>query len=696
VARRDRVPDHHHRPAGCRQLEAFPEGVYHVDLSAAEQPHLLEPTIARELGVHELGDAPLSLSLRQFLAQRKVLLVLDAFDRVLPAKDVVAELMQACPDVSVLVTCSNRLNLRGEKVVELKPLPVPDVDRLPALEELRLNPAVRLFVEVAQTKLADFALTAENAAAVAGICARVDGLPAAIELLASQIALRTPEEMLEEPMVTTGRLAETIRFATELLEPPVLALFARLGVFVGGFTRQAAEQVVGPQLDINVLDGLQSLLDRSLLQVRMVNGRYRFFLIGPIREHAVRLLCDSGDQMEVWRRHALWYRESLEHAEPGLEGEDQVACLAAWTPEQENVRAVLERCAHGAVDVEEGLRLASAVGPLWYVRGQFGEGRQWLQRLLAVGLTVRLPVRAKSLNWAGILAYHQNDLAEAEQLLEEGLAAFRASTTDDPATVRLLRELNFVHPDEGVAKSLNGLGFVAKEQGHLDQAVTHYEESLRLYRSLNHEWGIVWTATDLALVQLLRDDVTAAITLLEESLDRQEARPVRGLSGKALTQIYYAAARAAQGDREDARHRADAAQEDCRRIGYRRGGGLAAHLSGVLYLAAGQPGSADERFRECLTVWRDLGDRQGMVACLESLAASAERLGDHARAVRLLGPTERLWAGVGRRRAPVWPSAVQRVLDEALQDLRAEVAAGPASGRTPSLQDAVEDALAGN
>jgi tetratricopeptide (TPR) repeat protein len=354
---------------------------------------------------------------------------------------------------------------------------------------------------------------------------------------------------------------------------------------------------------------------------------------------------------------------------------------------------MLERSAAGSVDIEEGLRLAGAHAPLWYVRGQFTEGRRWLQRLLTAGLIVRAPVRAKALNWTGILAYHQNDYDEAKQLLEEGLSLFE-DLPEDPAATALLNELGFVSKVEGRAKSLNGLGFVAKEMGDYDQSVQQYRESLRLYRALEDEWGIVWTATDLALALLYADDSAGAVELLQESAERQRRRPVRGRTGAALTTLYLGYATLAQGDRTAAARFAHESLRACRELGYKRGVILAAHFAGLLSYTAGDLAAARSLVRESLTLRNEVGDREGIAECLEALAGAAVRDGDRPKGARLLGAAERVYDQLGGRHPHAEYGILERQLDHDLASLRMPAfAVARSEGSAMSLEEAVESGL---
>ncbi len=675
-------------------MEAFPEGIYRVDLSPTKTPELLESSIARELGVHTTGDIQASERLAEFVADQRVLLLLDGFERALPSKNVASDLLQACPKLKLLITSRTPLNIPGESIIQINPLAVPTLDPPEPVKALMANPSVRLFVERARAVQSTFALTPGDAQAVAQLCVKVSGLPLAIHLLASAVTMLSPKEMLGHLTVLVEPLNTVIRTSVDRLDASASTLFAQLGVFVGGFTLTDAQAICsGPSPSADILPNLRVLLDASLVLVRTVNDSYRYFILEPVREHAVRRLSQNGEQGHIWHRHAEYFRKLVESAEPDLEGPGQQNWVSRLSPEDDNIRAVLERSAAGAVDIEEGLRLASAHAPLWYIRGQFGEGRRWLQQLLTAGLIAHAPVRAKALNWLGMLAYHLSDFEEARQLLEEGFGLFD-QLPDDAATATLLTELGFVSKAEGRAKSLNSLGFVAKEMGEYEKSVRQYEESLRIYRGLDDEWGIVWTATDLALALLCIDDPEGAVTLLTEAADMQRRRPVRGRTGAALTRIYLGYAAVARGNTAAAVQLADQSLRTCRELGYKRGVILAAHLAGLLSYINDDLATARSLLQESLKLRNEVGDLAGTAECLEGLAAAAARDGNGAAGARLLGTADRIYGQIKGRRLHAEYSALESKIHKDLDPLRTPAfAAARREGKAMSLEEAVQSGL---
>ncbi len=665
----------------------FPDGIHRIDLSTVSDQALLVPSIAREFGVEEVGGTPLWQRIADLVGDQRRLVLLDGFDQVLGAKQVLQDLLTSTSALQIIVTSRHKLNVSGETVMSVEPLPVPTLEPLGPLDVLIQQPSVQLFVDRARSVQSNFAVTPANAEIIARLCAEASGLPLALQLLGAGVAVLSPEQMLEHLPSLVEPLTATISASVDALDTQVADLFSRLSVFTGGFTLDAAVSVV----DVgDVVTDLRSLLESSLVLLRTSNAEYRYFMLAPVREYAGRRLTSDPERSAILGRHARYFRELLEKAERQIEGEEQEAWLAKLEPEAENLRAVLKRALDGSVDVEEGLRLAGAMGPLWYVRGQFGEGRRWLERLLAAGVTTHAAVRAKAANFAGILTYHQNDYANARQLLDEGLKLF-VQLPDDLATTELLKELGFASKDTGRAKSLNGLGFVAMEQSDLEFSRHCYEESLQLYRKLGDEWGIVWSATDLALVLLYFGESGQSIELLNESLKLQEQRLVRGRSGLALSTLHLAYATAAEGDHQRAIALANDALVESRSLAYKRGIILAAHFEGLLCFRDKNLGEAEKLLRESLALSREVGDRGGMAESLEALAAVVGQRGDLMAAARFRVAAETLFGQVGsrRRRAEYEPVAVLSALipltDEATETVR--------QAGLPPLDQVLDEAL---
>jgi predicted ATPase len=387
-------------------LEDFESGVFFVPLEALRDPTLVASSIARTLGLQDRAGQVLLDSLRESLQDKQMLLVLDNFEQVVAAAPLVAELLAACPRLKCLVTSRVVLRLRGEHEFPVPPLDLPDPRHLPAMDTLSQYAAVELFIQRALALKPDLRVDNATAPAVVAICVRLEGLPLAIELAAARIKLFPPQALLAR----LGRRLELLRGGTrdmperhqtlrhaiawsyDLLEAGEQALFRRLAVFAGGCTLEAAEVVcqavhapaAGPGQSLEVLDGVASLVDKSLLrQQAQVSGEPRFRMLETLCEYGLECLTASGEEPAVRRAHADYYRVLVEAAEPALTGPAQEAWLEQLEAEHDNVRAAL-RWAEESGEAEMGLRLAGALCQFWLIRGHLREGQEWFARLLGL------------------------------------------------------------------------------------------------------------------------------------------------------------------------------------------------------------------------------------------------------------------------------------------------------------------------
>src|ERR687889_1684888 len=374
-------------------LDDFPDGTYFVPLATLTEAELFFSAVAETLGVKETGEQPLGESLKDYLGERRMLLVLDNFEQVLEAAPAVTEMLAVTPDLKVLVTSRAPLRLYGEHEYAVPPLSIPDVRHLPDLKTLSQYEAVRLFIERAKSTKVDFEVTDENAPAVAEICVRLDGLPLAIELAAARIKMLPPKAMLQR---LSGRLKlltggardlperqRTLRGAIEwshaLLDEGEQLLFGRLAVFSGGRTLEAIEVICDAEGDLpmDAFEGISSLLDKSLLrQEEGPDGEPRFVMLETVHEFARGKLWESDEAEEIKRVHAQYFLNLAEEAHPELKGANQLEWLERLEAEHDNMRAALS-WALERKDVELALRLGGALGWFWSVRGYHSEGRRW-------------------------------------------------------------------------------------------------------------------------------------------------------------------------------------------------------------------------------------------------------------------------------------------------------------------------------
>jgi predicted ATPase/class 3 adenylate cyclase len=595
-------------------LDAFPDGVWNVRLSRLSDPTLVVPTIATTLYIKDSGVAPLAEVLRTYLRDKHLLLVLDNFEQVVAAAAQIGELLAACPGVKFLVTSRVPLHVRGEHEYVLHPLALPDMARLPSPERLSQYAAVALFMERAQAAHTDFAVTPATAPAVAAICARLDGLPLAIELAAARVKLLPPPALVKRlerslPLLVGGArdlderqqtMRATLDWSYNLLAPEEQRLFRRLAVFAGGCTLEAVEAVGGaPEgaapLKIDVLHGLGTLVDQSLIQQREEEGEPRFGMLHVIREFATEQL-EASDEADALRwAHMSHYLALAEAADYHLieAPAQETHWLDRLDRDHDNLRAVLA-WAHEQANGDVGVRLAAALVPFWIRRGHVREGRVWVEGMLALrtdpgvargsirsgypssaGRAQTAPgegIRARALVGAALLAFMQRDYAASEPLLEQGLARARAVGDLTVAALALDRlgliasyrgelQLGAAYLEEslalhrqagswfGVTRALNNLGAEAYHQGDLDRAAAYYAEALTLGRERGDRARVALELANLGDVARHRGEMSHAEALVCEALALDWERRDSFRCAEDLESLAGVAAAAGQGVR---------------------------------------------------------------------------------------------------------------------------------------------------
>jgi non-specific serine/threonine protein kinase len=651
----------------------YPDGVWLVELATLENPALLPQTVAAALGVREEPGQPMRATLVAHLATRRLLLLLDNCEHLIAAcAELTQALLRACPELRILATSREGLGAEGERLYRVPSLAVPDLDHLPLSEDLAAHAAVALFLVRAQERRAGFALSVHNAATVVQVCARLDGIPLAIELAAARVGSLPLEAMAARlddlfrllsggPRTALPRqqtLRAALDWSYDLLSEPEQRLLNRLAVFAGGWTLDAAEAVcagVGDD-DPEVLDLLAGLVNKSLVLLDEMDGQQgRYRLLETVRQYAAeRLHVSEEEELWVRDRHLAWFLALVELAEPELRGPEQAVWLGRldaehdnlrvalrWTvalPPQPGGRSVKERQRRRG-DAEQGLRLAAALRGFWEAHGHLSEGREWLERLLAgQGSPDDVNAehtRAKALNGAGWLALKQGDYERAVALCEESLT--------------LGRELG---DKAAIALSLLNLGVVALDQGHYERAMTLNEESLVLGRELGDTWGIAASLANLGTVAMEQGDYGRAAPLLEES----------------------AALLREQGD-----------------IG---GVALVLHNLGYLEREQGHHGRAATWYAESLGLFHELEDSYGIASCLGGLAGVACAQNELQRAVRLGGAAAALREALGTPLPPVDRAIAERDMATARATLGDEAFSVTwAAGTALPLEQAISEAL---
>jgi predicted ATPase/DNA-binding SARP family transcriptional activator len=546
-------------------LEASPHGAWFVSLAEVADPELVRSAVATALGIPELPERPAAQALNEHLRSRRLLLVLDNFEHLLPAVAVIAELLDAAPELTVLATSRTPLRLSGEHEYPLAPLPLPRPDEL---ADLLGNDALALFADRAAAVDPHFVLSADNAPAVAEVVARLDGLPLAIELAAARLRLFPPEELARRlspavPLLTGGpvdhaarqrTLRDAIAWSDQLLGRADRALFRRLGVFQGGFTLEAAEAVAqGPPVT-DLVAGITTLVEASLLSRPVEPGQARFWMLETIREYAQEQLRAAGEDNSIGDRHARFYAALVEQAEPKLTGANQARWLDQLEAEHANLQATL-RWASQSGDTELALLLAARLWRFWQLRGHFAEGRRWLEDVLAAEESASM-ARAKALIGLAGLCYWQGDWDAAEAAygqareLAKGLedwwlelealfgvaftlACHRGELQAAAPIEQQFQALIAEHPEPLAI----GLGLATSQMmrlfaGDLDGARSYGEQCLAGTRALGERWYESQILRTLALTSMLQRRYQQAESELRECLDI--ALELGDLAGVAL------------------------------------------------------------------------------------------------------------------------------------------------------------------
>ncbi|HYK00146.1 MAG TPA: protein kinase [Thermoanaerobaculia bacterium] len=637
---------------GAALVPECEDGVWWVSLAAFRDPRLVVTEIASVFGVHEGGASQLE-TLKQFLRDKQLLLVLDNLEQVLEAAPVIGELLGAAPRVKALVTSRSPLRLGGEREYAVPPLTTPPLDLPLAPEALGGYASVALFVERASAVKSDFRLTAENANAIAELCVRLDGLPLAIELAAARVKVLPPQAMLSRSDRRLNLLSggsrdlperqQTMRAALSwgynLLDPAEQALFAALSVFRGGFSLEQAERLVeGCQVSgvwgvspgrqatdtrhptpDTTLDGIASLIDKAFVRRDPASSddAPRFTMLETIREYGLECLEKQQRDAGVRRAHAQLMTSIAEENE--LEAE-RLALDA------DNFRTAIE-CTAQAHDAELALRLGAALWWSWYLGGHYAVGRLALDTILNVPGGEHVPVRAKAMTGAGAMAFLQCDYARAIELLDASISLAR--THEDPMSL---------------ARSLQFRGSIARERGEYDQAIdlhllsrtiwAELEDRANVGRSLNYVGFAAWLSCDFA----------RTFELCEGTLHLFRER--RDTEGVAWSLLNLAAAALYSGKLERAEEQLEQSLSWSRAGGYKEGIAWSLNLLGYVLRARGDAFRAETMLQDSLRLHWELGDRWRSASVLEAL-------GGLRRDPRLLGAAASLRTRLGTPVPPV-------------------------------------------
>jgi predicted ATPase len=657
-------------------VERFSGGVYFVGLASATDSGMVASALAQVLRLpHSIGQ-PLMESVKEYARntrRRPTLLLLDNFEQVLSAAPQTAELLEAWPTLKVLVTSRAALRVYGEHEFRVPPLALPEPRSLTSVDKLAEYPAVALFLQRARAATGDFASSEENVRAAAEICARLDGLPLAIELAAARTKLFSPVAMLPRlrsrlQLLARGprdaperhrTLRHTMDWSHELLSPVEQKLFQRLSVFVGGCSLEAAEAVcnVKGDLEVDMLEGLASLVDQSLIwRSDQSDGNVRVHMLETVREYGLERLAESGEEALIRRAHAAYCLIVAEEAEIDLAaGQGQAAWMERLSVEGDNIRAALDWLTMTG-HAEWGLRLCNALYLYWKSRAP-AEGRQRLLLLARPTAASSVPkLRAKALATAGGLALDQADFAAARDLNEEALTIFRD-----------------LEDSSGVLVCLNNLAVLNREQGNYAAASSLFLEIVRLLQRIGDRTSVAHALSNLADVARAQGDYPRARSLHDECLSI--FREVGDSAGTAWSLNHNADIAREQGDVCTARALYEQALELFRKQNIQLGVARCLVDLGGLAREQGDPRRAQSLFADALAAFHELGETVEVARVLEELAPCAVDQKCWDRALRLAAAASALRGKLGSLLPPSRTSRLESNLAVARHHLEPTPAA---------------------
>lgn len=674
----------------------FTGGIYFVPLYPVNDQALIASAIVQTLEIREAGvQSPLEMLRQHFqdVLRTPALLLLDNFEHLLQAAPLVADLLAMAPNLKILVTSRAALHVYGEHEFPVPPLALPDPHSASSVQALLQCPSVALFVQRAVAAKPDFELSQENSAAVTEICARLDGLPLALELAAARVKVLSPSALLSRlasrmQLLTGGardlpQRQQTLRAAMDwsydLLDPAEQRLFRRLSVFVGGCNLEGIEAVCDARNDLglDLLDGMASMVDKSLVrQAEQEEGESRFHMLETIREYALEKLEASGEGPVTKRAHSAYCLVLAEEETAEQSPAETTRWLQRMTREHHNFLSALEWLIV-TKDAEWGLRLGAALFRFWEMRESLAEGRDGLAKVLKLpGAAAPTKTRQRALFAAGVLAGEQGDYLSAESLIQEAL--------------EIARQL---HDDRAAAVCLNALAVHARDRGDASLARCLFEESLAVWRGLGDSEAIARCLSNLANVARLQGDYSRAHSLYAECLSIFQASGNQ--TGAAWSLNYQGDVLHDRGDAAAARVLYEQAQAIFRQLGDRWGiAGTQADL-GNLALEQRDYLTALSLYGESLKLFYQLEHKRGIARLLECFAAAAAAQFEAERSLRLAGAAAALRKNIGAPLTSAEQAKLESVLEPPRQALT-NTAGGTAwlEGWTMPIEQAIDEALA--
>ncbi|HEU0297116.1 MAG TPA: adenylate/guanylate cyclase domain-containing protein [Anaerolineales bacterium] len=673
------------------QFENFKDGVWLVELAPLTDPAYIISTIASIFKLREVQGVSLNDVLMDYLRGKHLLLILDNCEHLVEACAELSErLLYACPNLKIIASSREALGIAGETVYRVPSLSLPP-EESPANSLLEFE-SVQLFVERAARAQSHFHLTEHNAFAVAQICSRLDGIPLAIELAAARVKLFTPEQIAERlddrfKLLTGGSrtalprqqtLRALIDWSYQSLNETEQRAFCQLAVFSGGWTFEAAESVLGEE---EALDGLQGLVNKSLINVEEQDGKSRYRFLETIRQYAMDKLVEAGDSASARNRHLDYFMDYAASAEEKLAGAERLSGLHVLELEHDNFRSALRWSLDNKP--EYALKMVASLAGFWLARGYMREGRSWCQAALDHAATLRHDggnfdgLRARAFHALALLSINQGEH-------HAGKAAAQAAIT-------LVRQTG---DSLWLARSLIVFGIASAFSGEIEKAFDAFHESESICRQMGNKEELAWVLVSLAYIMFEVQGEAAAQKIsayLEEALalSNESGYPYAYRSNELLARLAYS-----RGDLAEARRLSENLLTYYSEIGDRLSfKGYQSEMAHTLR----KTGNLEEAlglYRETITAWQELGHRGAVAHQLECFAFIAKARGEDERAVKLLSAAEILREIAG---SPMMP--MERLeYEKELAELRAGIdeksfASLRAEGRSMSMEKAIEFAL---
>jgi non-specific serine/threonine protein kinase len=540
-------------------IDQFIGGVFIVDLAPLQEPEMVLSAIAGTLGIREIPGESLLETLKHVLIEKRMLLILDNFEQIIEGASIVSELLSASPYLKVLVTSREALSIYGEQVYIVPPMSTPDPKNLEDTADLFDYESMQLFYQRARAAKPDFIVDDTNVADIAEVCVRLDGLPLAIELAAARSNIFSPEMIRDRlnsrfAILTSGSrdvphrlqtLRGTLDWSYDLLDREEQILLARLSVFQGGRAVDSCEAVCAPGLSTDILDGLESLLNKNLLyQEQDLLGEPRFYMLETIHEYAYEKLVESGEAEKIKQRHSQYFANLAAEAEEELYGPRQGYWLDKLRVEYDNLRTAVRRSLGGA-DVLLGFQIIGALRYYWYSDGLIAESFKWIERALDSKGEIPSVMRAKVYITAADLSFIQGDQGKGrlfgrkalELSQESGDELTRAwallslsknfSATRDQVpdgiilaeeSLELFQELNYL---PGITIALNILGELSRMADNYDDAEHYYQQCLELSRQAGDQRRIAVSLANLSSIAMHHGEYRQAELLERESIEME-------------------------------------------------------------------------------------------------------------------------------------------------------------------------------